>query len=157
LSQIEGQDRVTTRVDFYQLSRDPVERVAVMLARKVMQAGKRLLIVSDNPGQRAVIGKELWRGGGEEFLAHGEGDAAHAEKQPILLSDNVEAVNGASMVILADGKWRAETLQFERALLLFGSEETEAARGLWRELDGADDVTREIHKQDESGRWRAGA
>lgn len=149
---------MSARVDFYQLSRDPVEQVAVMLARKVMQAGKRLLIVSDNPGQRAAISKELWRGGGaEQFLANGQGDASHAEKQPILLSDGMDAVNSASMVMFVDGKWRPEALKFERALLLFGAEATEAARRLWRELDSAEDVAREIHKQDENGRWQAGA
>lgn len=147
---------MTTRVDFYQLSRDPVERVAVMLARKVLQAGQRLLVVSEDPGQRAVIGRELWRAGPEEFLANGEADGAHAERQPILLSDRAEAANGARMVLLADGKWRPEALQFERALLLFGAAETGAARALWRELDDAEGVTREIHKQDEGGRWRAG-
>ncbi|MDX1702731.1 MAG: DNA polymerase III subunit chi [Altererythrobacter ishigakiensis] len=148
---------MSTRVDFYQLSRDPVEQVAVMLARKVMQAGERLLIVSENPGQRAAISKELWRGGAEEFLANGQADAAHAENQPILLSGSMDAVNGASMVMFVDGKWRADALKFDRALLLFGAEATEAARGLWRELDSVEDVTREIHKQDENGRWRAGA
>ncbi|MGQ7829594.1 DNA polymerase III subunit chi [Altererythrobacter sp. Z27] len=148
---------MATRVDFYQLSRDPVERVAAMLARKVLQAGQRLLVVSGDPGQRAVIGRELWRGGPEEFLANGEADAGQAERQPILLSDKVEAANGANMVLLADGQWRPEALQFERALLLFGAAETEAARALWRELDGAEEVAREIHKQDEAGRWRAGA
>jgi len=147
---------MSTRVDFYQLSRDPVEQVAVMLARKVMQAGKRLLIVSDNPGQRATISKELWRGGAEEFLANGQADAPHADKQPILLSETMEPTNGASMVMFVDGKWRSEALDLERALLLFGADETEAARGLWRELDGAEGVTREIHKQDENGRWQAG-
>lgn len=149
---------MTMRVDFYQLSRDPVERVAVMLARKVLQAGQRLLVVSKDRGQRAVIGRELWRGGSpEDFLANGEADGVHAASQPILLSDKPEAPNGAGMVLLADGKWRPEAMQFERALLLFGAAETEAARALWRELDGAEGVTREIHKQDDSGRWRAGA
>jgi DNA polymerase-3 subunit chi len=148
---------MATRVDFYQLSRDPVQRVAVMLARKVLQADQRLLVVSGDPGQRAVIGRELWRGGPEEFLANGEANAGEAERQPILLSEKVEAANGASIVLLADGQWRPEALQFERALLLFGATETEAARALWRELDGAVEVVREIHKQDEAGRWRAGA
>ena len=147
---------MSTRVDFYQLSRDPVEQVAVMLARKVMQAGKRLLIVSGNPGQRATISKELWRGGAEEFLANGQADAPHPDKQPILLSETIEPTNGASMVMFVDGKWRSEALDLERALLLFGADETEAARRLWRELDADEDVTREIHKQDESGRWQAG-
>jgi len=68
----------------------------------------------------------------------------------------MEATNGARMVLLADGKWRPEAAGFERALLLFGEGDTEAARALWRELDGDSDVTREIHKQDERGKWRAG-
>jgi DNA polymerase-3 subunit chi len=68
----------------------------------------------------------------------------------------MDPANGASMVMFVDGKWRSDALKLERALLLFGADETEAARGLWRELDTVEDVTREIHKQDENGRWRAG-
>ena len=96
------------------------------------------------------------QGLGVEQRDQRQADAAHAENQPILLSDSMDAVNGASMVMFVDGKWRADALKFDRALLLFGAEATEAARGLWRELDSVEDVTREIHKQDESGRWRAG-
>lgn len=144
------------RVDFYQLSRDPVERVAVMLARKVLETGERLLVVSGDAEQRATISKELWRAGPEQFLAHGEAADGQADRQPILLSETMEAPNGARMVLLADGRWRPEALGFDRALLVFGEGETQAARALWRELDGAADVMREIHKQDEQGRWRAG-
>lgn len=145
------------RVDFYQLSRDPVERVTVMLARLVLKSGNRLLIVSDNPGQRAVMSRELWSAGPEEFLANGEADAVGADKQPILFSGKPEALNGATMVLFADGKWREEAISFERAFLLFGPDETEAARELWRALDGKEDAERFIHKQDDSGRWQAGS
>ena len=144
------------RVDFYQLSRDPVERVTTMLARKVIGVGARLLIVHEEAVMRGDISRELWRAGEEEFLANGEAGDAGAERQPILLSSTMDAVNQASMVILADGKWRSEAMKFDRAMLLFGAGETEAARALWRELDGVAEVEREIHKQDESGRWRAG-
>lgn len=144
------------RVDFYQLSRDPVERVVAMLARKVLEAGERLLVVSGDADQRATLSKELWRAGPDQFLAHGEAGDGQAERQPILLSDAIDAPNGARMVLLADGRWRAEAQGFDRALLVFGEGETQAARALWRELDGAEGVQREIHKQDEQGRWRAG-
>ncbi|WP_427965883.1 DNA polymerase III subunit chi [Altererythrobacter sp.] len=144
------------RVDFYQLSRDPVERVVAMLARKVLQAGERLLVVSGDASQRELLSKELWRAGSEEFLAHGEASDPQPDKQPILLSGEAEAANGARMILLADGQWRENALGFDRALLLFGASETEAARALWRQLDGKEDVAREIHKQDEQGRWRAG-
>lgn len=145
------------KVDFYQLSRDPVERVATMLARKVMSIGERLLVVSADSEQRAEISRTLWKAGAEEFLANGEAGSAGADQQPILLSEKAEASNGATMVLLADGKWREDALGFSRVLLLFGPEETQSARELWRMLDGREGVEKEIHKQDESGRWRAGA
>jgi DNA polymerase-3 subunit chi len=145
------------RVDFYQLSRDPVERVAVVLARKVMGVGARLLIAHEDAEMRSAISRELWRAGEDEFLANGEAGEAGADRQPILLGADIDPANQASMVILADGKWRPAARDFDRAMLLFGAGETEAARALWRDLDGEDDVEREIHKQDDQGRWRAGA
>ena len=145
-----------TRIDFYQLSRDPVERVATMLARKVMGVGAGLLIVHSDAEMRATISRELWRAGDDEFLANGEAGQAGAERQPILLSAEIDTVSGASMVILADGNWRSDATNFDRAMLLFGASDTAAARALWRELDGEAEVTREIHKQDENGSWRAG-
>lgn len=144
------------RVDFYQLSRDPVERVAVVLARKVMGVGARLLIAHEDAEMRSAISRELWRAGEDEFLANGEAGEAGADRQPILLGADIDPANQASMVILADGKWRPAARDFDRAMLLFGAGETEAARALWRDLDGEAEVTREIHKQDDQGRWRAG-
>ena len=35
-----------TRVDFYQLSRDPVDVTTAKLARKVLQAGERLVVTA---------------------------------------------------------------------------------------------------------------
>ena len=146
-----------TRVDFYPLSRDPVERVVAMLARKASELGERLLVVSADVEHRKILSREMWRSGAEEFLANGDVTQPGPDRQPILLSDSADALNAAKIVIMADGKWRDEALQFERALLLFGPDDTEAARTLWRELDGNDQVQREIHKQDERGKWRAGA
>ncbi|MEP3051080.1 MAG: DNA polymerase III subunit chi [Erythrobacter sp.] len=145
------------QVDFYQLSRDPIDKVVVMLARKVLQIGERLLVISQDTGQRELLSKSLWSAGPEEFLAHGEAADDHPDIQPILLSDRVQAANGAKIVIMADGIWRDDVRpDFDRALLLFGTDQTEAARDVWRQLDGVDGIERQIHKQDDQGRWRAG-
>jgi DNA polymerase-3 subunit chi len=144
------------RVDFYQLSRDPVERVVAMLASKVLASGAKLLVVSEDDKQRGVLAQELWRAPPHEFLANGESDAPGADQQPILLSSSLDAANGATMVMLADGKWRDEAARFDRAFLLFGEADTQAARDTWRQLDGISDVEREIHKQDAQGKWGAG-
>ena len=144
------------RVDFYQLSKDPVDVTVAKLARKVLQAGERLVVVAADEGLREHISKTLWEQGGGSFLAHGPADGPHAARQPILIADSCAAPNEARMAILADGQWREEAAKFERIMLLFDAEATEAARGLWRELAARDDIDNRIFKQTPEGGWREG-
>jgi DNA polymerase-3 subunit chi len=149
------------RVDFYQLSRDPVEQVVPLLARKALQGGHRLLVVSSDSERRAAISRALWSEGGAQFLAHGEAGAPHEARQPILLSETCAAPNEARMVILADGVWREEARAFERAFLLFDADATQNARQLWRSFragngiagDGAagDSIESHAWKQEGAG------
>lgn len=141
------------QVDFYQLSRDPPQRVVALLAAKVLEAGERLLVVSADAAQRAALSEALWAR--EGFLAHGAADDAHAERQPILLAEDCAALNGASHAIMADGRWREEAAGFERLFLLFAPEQTEPARELWSRLSAAGHSLR-IFKQGEGGGWQAG-
>ena len=144
------------RVDFYQLSTDPVDVTVAKLARKVLQAGERLVVVAAEDGLRERLSKALWEQGGGSFLAHGPADGPHAARQPILISDACAAPNEARMAILADGQWREDAARFERAMLLFDAEATEAARGLWRELAPREDIDNRIFKQTPEGGWREG-
>ena len=142
------------RVDFYQLSRDSVERVVPVLAAKALDGGAWLLVVSGDAAQRAVLSEALWAREGA-FLAQGAAGEAHAERQPILLSEACDAINGADMVLLADGLWRADAAAFARAMLLFDADQTAEARALWSELsDNGHDLR--IFKQGETGGWREG-
>lgn len=140
------------RVDFYQLSHDPAEQVVPLLARKVLAAGQRMLVVSDDPAQREAISRGLWEQGGAHFLANGEAPGPHAARQPILLSQTCEAPNEARMIVLADGRWREEASGFERAFLLFDAGATQAARDLWREFRKREGVESHAWKQD-GNRW----
>ena len=148
---------MTTRVDFYQLSRDPVDVTVAKLARKVLQAGERLVVVSDDGAQREHLSKILWEQGGAAFLANGMAGAPHAARQPILLSDSCAAPNEARMALIADGVWREDALGFDRVLLLFDAAQRDDAAGLWRRFAKDEAVDNRIHKQDESGAWREGA
>lgn len=138
------------KVDFYQLSRDPVERVVPQLARKVLEMGERLLIVAADPDRRAAISEGLWTVLPDSFLAHG--DAAEAAVQPILLADSCEAANGARYIMLADGQWREDALGFERCFHLFDNEVVEAARNAWRRLAKAEGVEPRFWRQS-GGKW----
>ena len=144
------------RVDFYQLSKDPVDVTVAKLARKVLQAGERLVVVAADEGLRERISKTLWEQGGGSFLAHGPANGPHAARQPILIAESCAAPNEARMAILADGRWREEASAFDRSMLLFDADATEAARGLWRELAARDDIDNRIFKQTPEGGWREG-
>lgn len=139
------------KVDFWQLSRDPVEKVVALIAQRVMDSGERLLVVSGEPQQREAISRALWAAGPESFLANGEADAPGAERQPILLSGTLEAANDASHVIFADGHFR-EPSGFARAFLLFDESTKKAARQTWSALDDREGLERSYFEQ-VGGKW----
>lgn len=142
---------MTMKADFWQLSRDPVEKVVALIAERVLGEGERLLVVAADEERRKAISRGLWQAGPESFLANGDAGGPGADGQPVLLSDGCEAANGASHVIFADGQWR-DAEGFDRAFLLFGQDTLEAARETWRSLDGKDGLERAFFRQDE-GRW----
>ena len=139
------------KLDFWQVSRDPVEKVVALIARRVLGEGERVLVVAADPQQRAAISRELWHAGAESFLANGEADAPGAADQPVLLSDSCAPLNGASHLILADGTFRPGE-GFARAFLLFQPDAAPAARQAWRAHDGRADIERAYYAQ-EDGRW----
>lgn len=143
------------RVDFYQLSRDPAPAAIAMLARKILDAGQRLLVVGENPEQLEVVSEGLWQASPDGFLANARAGGAHDARQPILLSDQAEAANGARFLLFADGQWREAGDDFERVMLLFDDATIANARDTWRELGAREGVERHFWKQD-GGRWVEG-
>lgn len=143
------------RVDFYQLSRDPAPLAVAQIAAKAVEAGKRLLIVADDDALLMKVSEALWGRPGT-FLANGPAGGPHDARQPILLSDKLDPANGATCLVLADGKWRegaeSENGGFERTFLFFDDATVVAARELWKELGSRDDLTRNFWKQD-GGKW----
>lgn len=140
------------KADFWQLGRDPAERVVAMIAQRVCDAGERLLVVSGDKEQLDLVSKALWEASPEAFLANGKADEPQPDRQPILLSTECEAENSASHVIFADGQWREEADRFERSFLLFGEATLQEARACWRSLDGREGLERSFYRQDD-GKW----
>ncbi len=143
------------RVDFYQLSRGPVESELPPLARRVLETGQRLLVVSGDGAQLGRIGDGLWAAK-DTFLANGRADEPHQERQPILLSGALDPANGARFVALADGRWRDEAAQFERVFLFFDETTRDDARATWRMLKGRDGLERHYWQQQDRGWKEAG-
>jgi len=139
------------KLDFWQVTHDPLEKVVTLIAMRAVSQGERVLVVSADPAQRAAISGALWQAGPESFLANGEADAPGADRQPVLLAETIAPANGASHLILADGTWR-EATGFARVFLLFPPEGAPDARQAWRAQDGRDGVERAYYAQ-EDGRW----
>ena len=146
------------RVDFYQLTRDPAERVLPALATRILGNGDRLLVVAASAVQRQAIDAALWTLQPASFLPHGHAGSPDEQIEPILISGTLDPSppNRASHLALADGEWRDEALGFERTFLLFDNSRIDDARALWRTLAARDDVDNRFWKQDENGRWSEG-
>ena len=135
------------RLDFWQVSDGPIARVVAQIAPRVLEDGERMLVVDGDTGRRMEVSQALWAA--DSFLANGE---AHPSRQPVLLAGECSADNGATVAVLADGRWRDEAEGFVRTILLFGEDLVTDARGVWRQFDGREDVTRSYFAQ-EAGKW----
>lgn len=143
------------QVDFYQLSRDPVEKVLPSIARRVLDGGGRMLIVAADGLRLDRISAALWQAAPESFLAHGRAGEENADLQPILLSHGTEALNGARHIALADGIWRDEAFGFDRVFYFFDADTVEEARQNWRALSRKEGVEPRFWRQ-EGGKWVQG-
>jgi DNA polymerase III subunit chi len=141
------------QVDFYHLTRQPLDRVLPRIAERVLAGGGRLLIVSASEAQREAVDRLLWSYSPESFLPHAQAGTSDDSLQPVLIAPEPSATNAAAHVALIDGTWRDAALAFERAFHFFDEDSLSAARAAWKSLAARDGVERRYWKQDESGRW----
>jgi DNA polymerase III subunit chi len=145
------------QVDFYHLTRMPLERALPRIAERVVGSGARLLIVSALEDQRSALDRLLWQFAPDSFLPHGLAGGAHDDRQPILIAGDVAPANGARHVAMVDGEWRDAALGFERAFHFFDEEAIGAARAAWKGLAGREDIERRYWKQNDAGKWEQAA
>ena len=143
------------QVDFYQLNKDPVDQVLPAIAARILGLGGRLLVVAADEARLGRISTGLWAGPPESFLAHGRAGEAGESVQPVLLSQDCAAANGARHVAIADGLWRDEALDFERAFYFFDATTVDGARESWRALAKREGVTPRFWRQ-EGRKWVQG-
>jgi DNA polymerase-3 subunit chi len=139
-------------VDFYHLSASPLERVLPAICERVLASGERLLVVAEE-GLIPSLDEQLWSYAKISFLPHG---IAASDRQPILLSSEPVAANGATHIALADGRWREEALGFARTFYFFDADRLGDARAVWRALKANEEAEPRYWKQDEGGKWVQG-
>ena len=140
---------------FYHLTQRPLEATLPQLLDRSMKAGWKVVVRGPNSQRLDWLDDKLW-GGDDSFLPHGRAGGPHDALQPVLLTTEDAAPNGAACLMAVDGAAvRAEEVNaLERVCILFDAHDQEAvqhARGQWKALTSAG-VTAEYWSE-ESGRW----
>jgi DNA polymerase-3 subunit chi len=146
-----------TEVLFYQLQRQPVEKVLPVLIEKSLERGWRVAVQSSSDERIEALDAHLWTYRDDSFLPHGTYKEGAASEQPVLLTINDDNPNGAAIRFLLDGSpVPPDAAAYDRVVLLFDGEDPdalEAARSRWRDAKGQGfDVT--YWQADEHGRWQ---
>jgi DNA polymerase-3 subunit chi len=146
-----------TEVLFYQLQRQPVEKVLPVLIEKSLERGWRVAVQSSSDERIEALDAHLWTYRDDSFLPHGTYKDSAATEQPVLLTINDDNPNGAAIRFLLDGSpVPPDAAAYDRVVLLFDGEDPDAldaARSRWRDAKGQGfDVT--YWQADEHGRWQ---
>lgn len=141
---------------FYHLTRRPLEQTLPVLLAKARQAGWAIAVRGTDLQRLDWLDEKLWLGPEEEFLPHGVAGGAHDAEQPILLTTQTDAANGATCVMSIDGAAvePQEINELDRVCILFDGNDPEAvqvARAQWKTLTGAGCSAQ--YWSEESGRW----
>jgi len=147
-----------TEIGFYHLQRSPLERALPKLLEKVLEAGKRAVVVAGSEERVEQLNGVLWTYRPDGFIPHGSAKDANPEAQPVWLATAPENPNGAGILVLTDGATPDGIDSFggfERCLEMFdGNDDTAvaAARERWIAYKAAGhDVV--YYQQTESGGW----
>lgn len=141
-----------SQVDFYHLTRTPIETVLPKLLEKILAGGGRALVVAGNIELLGRLDDQLWRYDAASFLPHGRAGEGDEAEQPVLLAERADPLNAARFLLVADGQWPENAETFERVFFLFDESTIANARAQWRGLT----LPKRYWKQDERGRWVKG-
>ncbi|MBL8560214.1 MAG: DNA polymerase III subunit chi [Hyphomonadaceae bacterium] len=140
---------------FYHLERSSLESALAPLLEKCLQRGWRAVVRGTLEERLDLLDEALWTVREESFLPHARAGRAAAERQPILLTSEGGAPNGAKALFLIDGAEPGPLDTFERASIMFDGRDEAAvvhARLQWK---AAKDSGLEIAywKESDAGRW----
>ena len=144
---------------FYHLERSTLDQVLPELLDRTLARDWRALVRVRDPDRLEQLDDRLWGWRDDAFLAHGRSDREHADRQPILLTDQADNPNGAQALFIVDGAELGDLAGFERCFVVFdGRDEASVtdARALWARLKKAGGSLA-YWKQTETGRWEKAA
>jgi len=146
-----------TEMLFYQLQRQPLERVLPILLERSIARGWRVVVQTPSEERVDALDAHLWTFHDESFLPHGTWRDAEAADQAVLLTVHDHNPNGATVRFLLDSApVPADAQAYERIVVLFDGEDPEAvaaARARWS-AGKAQGFAVTYWQTDQEGRWQ---
>ena len=116
-----------TEIMFYQLQRQPLERVLPTLIGKSLERGWRVVVQAASEERVEALDAQLWIFRDDSFLPHGTWREAEASEQPILLTLDGDNPNGATVRFLIDGApMPTDADAYRRIVLIVDGEDPDA-------------------------------
>jgi DNA polymerase-3 subunit chi len=123
-----------TEIGFYHLTRTGPDQALPQLLGRTLAAGERAVVRVGSEERLAALDAALWLVAEPDWLPHGSKLTGEADLQPIWLTTEDEAPNGARFLFLIDGTTSARLDDFARVFDLFDGADAEAvaaARARW--------------------------
>ena len=123
-----------TEVHFYHLTRTGLDQALPRLLGRTLLAGQRAVVLCSSAQRVAELDDLLWACRDPDWLPHGTAADGEAELQPIWLTTEDSAPNGAGFLFQLDGLASARPEDYARVLDLFDGNDEQAvgaARERW--------------------------
>ncbi|WP_333670302.1 DNA polymerase III subunit chi [Elioraea tepidiphila] len=121
-------------IGFYHLTRTSLDVALPKLLGRVLATGGRAVVKAASEDRVAALDTALWLCPDPDWLPHGTRATGEADLQPIWLTTDDEAPNGARHLFLVEGAESARLAAFERVFDLFDGRDEDAvaaARQRW--------------------------
>lgn len=143
-----------TEIGFYHLTRTTLDQALPRLLARTLAAGQRAVVLCTSAEKIAELDELLWQCSDADWLPHGTAGDGDAELQPIWLTTEDVAPNGARYLFQVDGTASANLAGYDRVFDLFdgrNEQATAAARRRWTEWKAAGHAL--TYWQQGSGGW----
>jgi DNA polymerase-3 subunit chi len=121
-------------IGFYHLTRTSLDVALPKLLGRVLATGGRAVVKAASEERVAALDTALWLCPDPDWLPHGTRATGEADLQPIWLTTDDEAPNGARHLFLVEGATSGRLDAFERVFDLFDGRDEDAvaaARQRW--------------------------
>ncbi|MBF0435794.1 MAG: DNA polymerase III subunit chi [Magnetococcales bacterium] len=105
-----------TLVRFYQWAQGPMERLLFGLLSRIVAKNIKACVVVADQNHAARLDEALWTQGNDSFLPHGICGGADSVWHPILLCTEPQDINGATVLLLAHGRFEERFGDFDMVL-----------------------------------------